>query len=136
MTKSRMIETAAAVLERTDEQVVEVRFKPDVKLDASVLGEVVHAKHELCATTAADILIVLPVEFDFDLNIMSVDHRLVNGGCGLSRRLALAAASPFNERIASIYFRYHPREGDTAVFLEESDARAWLTRGIPKPSLS
>jgi hypothetical protein len=136
MNHPRLIETKAAVLERTSEHMVEVRFKPDVKLDAEGLGEVVKAKHALCANAKADILVVLPVEVDFELNVLSLDHREANGGCGLSKRLALAAASPFNERLATIYFRYHPRDGETAVFVEEADARAWLMQGLSQPSLS
>lgn len=133
--RPRLIETRAATLERVAD-VVEVRFKPDVKLDLAGLGEVVHAKRALCHTEELDVLAVLPYELDFDLNVLSVDHHLLNGGCGLARRLALAAQSPFNERLATIYFRYHPREHETAVFLGEADARKWLTGGIPQPSLS
>ncbi len=136
MNHPQLIETKAAVLERTGARMVEVRFKPDVKLDAEGLGEIVHAKQELCATEEADILVLLPQELDFDLNVLAIDHREVNRGCGLSRRLALAASSPFNERLASIYFRYHPREEETAVFIDEADARAWLTQAMPQPSLS
>ncbi len=133
--RPRMIETRAARLERVA-GVVEVRFKPDVRLDLSALGEVVHAKRVLCSTEELDVLAVLPPEVDFELSVLSVDHHALNGGCGLARRLALAAQSPFNERLATIYFRYHPREQSTAVFLEEADARKWLTEGVAQPSVS
>lgn len=136
MKHPQLIETRAAVLERTGERMVEVRFKPDVKLDAAGLGEVVLAKQELCAAAEADILVVLPPELDFELNVLSMDHHALHGGCGLSKRLALAASSPFNERLAGIYFRYHPRGEDTAVFVEESAARAWLAEGMAQPALS
>lgn len=132
----RLIETRLATLERAANEVVEVRVKPDVKLDAAGVGEIVRAKRDLCASKASDILMVLPAEVDFDLSVLAVDHHALNGGCGLARRLAFTATSPFNERLARIYFRYHPRDGETAVFLEESDARAWLTQGMPQPSLS
>lgn len=136
MKHPQLIETRAAVLERTGERMVEVRFKPDVKLDAAGIGEVVLAKQALCATAESDILVVLPPDLDFELNVLSIDHHAVNGGCGLSKRLALAASSTFNERLAGIYFRYHPRAEETAVFVDEAHARAWLTQGMPQPSLS
>lgn len=132
---SQVVDTGAATLERRGD-IVEVRFKPDVKLDVAGMAEVVRTKHEMCASRAADILIVLPADLDFELNVLAVNHREVNGGCGMSRRLALVASSPFNERIATIYFRYHPREEETAVFVEEKDALAWLTERLPQPSLS
>lgn len=119
----RMIETRAATLERMDGNLVEVRFKPEVKLDLAGLAEVVHAKRVLCHTEEMDVLAVLPPEVDLDLNLLSVDHDVINGGCGLARRSALVAQSPFNERLATIYFRYHPREHATHAFLEEADAR-------------
>lgn len=131
-----LIETSQAVLERTGVRMVEVRFKPDVKLDAAGLGEVVLAKQALCATAEADILLVLPPELDFELSALSLDHHALHGGCGRSKRLAVAASSAFNERLASIYFRYHPRPEETAVFQHEEDARRWLMQGLPQPSLS
>lgn len=136
MIHPQLIETRLATVERTAGSMVEVRIKPDVKLDAEGIGEIVRAKHELCVAQEADILMVLPPEVDFELNVLSLDHHAINGGCGLARRLAFAAQSSFNERLAHIYFRYHPRDGETAVFLDEVDARAWLTQGMPQPSLS
>lgn len=130
------IETRLASVERTGEALVEVRIKPDVRLDAEGLGEMVRAKHRLCAEQPADILLVFPSEVDFDLNVLSMDHRALHGGCGLAGRLALAAQSAFNERLAGIYFRYHPRDTDTAVFVEEGDARAWLVASVSERSLS
>lgn len=50
--------------------------------------------------------------------------------------MAFAAQSPFNERMANIFFRYHPQPHPTAVFLEVADARTWLTTAAPQPSLS
>ena len=132
----RLIDTRLATLERGSNELVEVRFKPEMRLDAEGIGEIVRAKHQLCATRDTDVLMVLPPDIDFELNVLAIDHHAVNGGCGLARRLAFAAQSPFSERIARIYFRYHPRDGETAIFLDESDARSWLTQGMPQPSLS
>jgi hypothetical protein len=134
--RPRSIETRQAFLELVSDSLIELRFKAEVKLDAAGLGEVVLAKQALCALRPVDVLAVLPPEIDFELNVLSMDHHEAHGGCGLARRLALAAQSPFNERLANIYFRYHPRTHDTAVFLEVSDARAWLTQQLPRPSLS
>ena len=134
--RPRSIETHAATLERVAKNMVEVRFKPDVKLDVAGIGEVVHAKRALCGSDEFDVLAILPPEVDFELNVLATTHDAANGGCGLARRLALAAQSPFNERLANIYFRDHPRDNETAVFLNEVDAREWLARTLPEPSLS
>jgi hypothetical protein len=134
-THSRKIETGLAVLERVSHELVEVRFKPDVRLDQQGLGEVVRAKHTLCEEAPADILLVMPPEVDLDLKVLSMDHREENGGCGGSQRLAFAAGSSFNEQLARIYFRYHPRTNETAIFQSEEEARGWLAK-VPAPSLS
>lgn len=132
----RMIETRSATLELVSEVLVELRFKPDVKLDVERMAEVVHAKRELIAGRQVDVLAVFPVELDFELSVLNVDHHAKHGGCHGARRLALAAQSAFNQRISDIYFRYHPRPHPTGVFLTEEEARKWLAVGIPEPSAS
>lgn len=132
----QLIETRSATLERVSSDLIELRFKPDVKLDVQGLGEIVQAKRAMCRNSEMDVLAILPPDIDFELNVLQMDHHTEHGGCGLARRLALAAQSPFNERLASIYFRYHPREHATAVFLDEGDAREWLAKALPQPSLS
>ena len=136
MEHPRVIDTRTATLELVSDALVEVRFKPDVKLDVAGMSEIVHAKRALIAGKNVDVLAVLPPEIDFELNVLSVDHASENGGCGSEGRLALAAQSPFNERISSIYFRYHPRVNSTGIFISEADARKWLETRLPAPSAS
>jgi hypothetical protein len=123
-----LIDTRNATVERISAALIEVRFKPDVKLDAEGVGEVIKAKRQLCLKGEPDILAVFPPDMDFALNILTVDHRAVNGGCGRSRHLAFVANNSLNQRLAEIYFRYYPRTHETEVFLEERDAKDWLTR--------
>jgi hypothetical protein len=136
MEHPQMIDTRSATLELVSDALVELRFKPDVKLDAEGMSEIVHAKRALLAGKNMDVLAILPPEFDFALNVLSMDHSAVNGGCGGSQRLALAAQSTFIKRIAGIYFRYHPRQHATGIFLSEADARGWLETSLPEPSAS
>jgi hypothetical protein len=131
----QLIDTGSATLERVSATLIELRFKPDMKLTSSVIDEVIKAKQRMCLD-AVDILAIMPPEVDLELNVMSMDHDALDHTCGHSRRLAFAAQSPFNERMATIFFRYHPRPHPTAVFLEVADARAWLTTAAPQPSLS
>lgn len=136
MEHPRMIDTRSATLELVSDALIELRFKPDVKLDVEGMSEIVHAKRTLIAGKNMDILAILPPELDFELNVLNMDHNALNGGCGSAQRLALAAQSAFNERITSIYFRYHPRLHDTGIFLAEDDARKWLATKLPEPSAS
>lgn len=132
----QLIDTRSATLERVSDELIELRFKPDVKLDVAGMAEIVHAKRALVGRQAMDVLAVLPPELDFELNVLSLDHNAANGGCGNAHRLAFAAQSSFNERLANIYFRYHPRQHPTGIFLTEADARKWLATKLPAPSAS
>lgn len=125
-THSQLIDTRQATVERVSDRLIEVRFKPDVKLDVEGVGEVMNAKRRLGKGIEYDVLAVLPPEMDLEINVVSVDHHALNGGCGNSRRLAFATQGSMNRKLAEIYFRYHPRPYDTAVFMDESEARSWL----------
>lgn len=126
MSHPLLIETRMATVERTSDGLVEIRFKPDVKLDVEGVGEVILAKRQLCAVGEPDILAVLPPDMDMAMNVVSTDHHDLFGDCANSRRLALAAQSELNQKLAEIHYRYHPRPHDTAVFFGEEEARAWL----------
>lgn len=136
MVLPRLIETRSATLELVSDALIELRFKPDVRLDVEGMSEIVRAKHTLIAGKNMDVLAVLPAELDFELNVLGMDLNALNGGCGGAQRLALAAQSTFNERITEIYFKYHPRAHATGIFLTEEDARKWLDTKLPEPSAS
>ena len=120
-----LIDTATATVERVSAELIEVRFKPDVKLDVEGIGEVVNAKRTLCGADSPDVLAVMPPEGDFELDVLNMDHSRSHGGCP-TRRLAFAGQSPLNERLANLYFSYFPRQNETRVFHDERDARQWL----------
>lgn len=126
MEHSQLIDTRTATVERVSQELIEVRFKPDVKLDVEGIGEVMSAKRALGIGKEYDVLAVMPPDMDLAINVMSMDHHALNGGCLNSRRLAFAAQSTMNQRLAEIYFRYHPRPYATEVFMDEQDARGWL----------
>lgn len=125
------IETSQATIERVSQDLVEIRFKPNVKLDPQGMGEVLAAKQSLDGEHTFDVLVVMMPETDMELNVIAIDHQGLHGGCGSSRRLAFAAHSSLNKEFAEIYFRYHPRAFETAVFMEEHEARAWLNADAP-----
>lgn len=136
MEHPQLIDTRSATVERVSERLIEVRFKPDVKLDAAGIGEMVQAKRALTGALEADVLTVVPPDLEFEIAVLAMDHHAVHGGCGGSRRLAFVAGSSLNLRLADIYFRYHPRPHETALFMEEDEARRWLDAAVPSPSLS
>ena len=51
----RLIDTRSATLELVTDALVEVRFKPDVRLDVDEMSELVHAKRTLLAGRNMDV---------------------------------------------------------------------------------
>lgn len=126
--RSELIETRLATLERKSPDLLEVRFKPDVKLDVPGIEEVIDERRRLCPEGVRDVLAVFPPDVDFDINVMTRDHYAGTGLERCTRSLALAAGSTANERFASLYFAYFPQEFTTRVFIEEREAQHWLAR--------
>lgn len=133
---NELIETRLATLERKHDDILEVRFKPGVKLDRAGILEILEERKRFCASGAHHVLAVFPAESDFEMEVMTTDHYLDAGMRDCTRTLALAANGAMNERMASLYFAYFPQPFDTRVFLEESDARAWLRQAIESRPLN
>lgn len=110
-----MIDTPSATVGLVSPELTEVRFKPEVKLDVQRLGGIVHAMNHSGQGLNPDVLAVEPPEQDLELNVLHMDHSVDHGVKCISNRLAFAAQSEMNERLASIYFSYHPRKEETAV---------------------
>jgi hypothetical protein len=134
-TAQRSIETAHAVLDRVSPALLEIRFKPGIKLDAAGVGEVILAKRPLCTEGTPDVLAVLPESVEVEMRAVTVDHHALHGACRNARRLAVVAPGPLNPKLVEIHYRYHPREHATRVFTSELDARHWLADDAPRPSL-
>ncbi|MBK9076698.1 MAG: hypothetical protein IPL77_17320 [Flavobacteriales bacterium] len=119
----QLIDTRSATVELVSPELIEVRFKPEVKLDVQGLGEIVHAKNHLGQGLNPDVLAVAPPELDFELNVLHMDHAVGHGVKCNSNRLAFAAQS-------------EKKKEETAVFLQEKDARAWLVAKVKERPLS
>ncbi len=121
-----LIEARVATIERVNEAVLHVRFKPEVRLDTSGLNEVLEERQRLCPEGPHDVLAVFPPELDFDMQVMTKDHYLGRGLEHCTASLAVAAGSPMNERLVSLYFAYFPQPFETRVFTDEREASLWL----------
>ncbi len=124
-TDKQLIETTLATVERVSPELVEIRFKANVKLDPLGIMEVMEAKLSLADDHSVDVLAVLFPGTDIVLDMLYMDHK-PNNGSGNRRRLAFAAQNRMNKKLAEVYFRYYPITYETQVFIDEDDARAWL----------
>lgn len=124
---TELIETRIATIERKGRHVLEVRFKPDVKLDVKGIQELLAERIRICPEDARDVLAVFPPDVDFEVNVMTMDHYKGVGLENCTRSLAVAANSAINERFAGLYFAYFPQGFKTRVFSDEADAQRWLS---------
>lgn len=133
---STLTETRLATLERVAPDLLEIRYKPDQKLDLEGLREVMEERQRLCPEGPYRVLAVFPPDGDFDLGVMMHDHYAGRGLENCTRALAIAASSTLMERMANLYYAYYPQRFDLRVFVAEEDARKWLTRHVGQLSLN
>ncbi|HEY0976468.1 MAG TPA: hypothetical protein VGE21_03270 [Flavobacteriales bacterium] len=138
MTKEmeKCIETRQARVERISEELLEVRFKPDLLVDGKGVGEAILAKRKLAAGAPHDVLMVLPQGAELDTRMVNMDPELHLGPCQASRRLAFVVPDEVNAQLVGMHFRYHPRAFATEVFSAEEDARQWLAAQAMQAPLS
>src|SRR5690606_4539037 len=134
-TTQRSIETAHAVLDRVSPALLEIRFKPGIKLDAAGVGEVILAKRPLCTEGTPDVLAVLPESVEVEIRAVTVDHHALHGACCNAGGLAVVGPGPLILELVGVQYRYRPREHAARVFTSELDARHWLADDGPRPSL-
>ena len=122
----RPIETRIATLNRREKDLLEVRFKPDQKIDVEGIEELLVERKRLCPEGPRTVLAVFPPDVDFDIAVMMKDHYRGLGLENCTKALALAANSTTNERIAGLYYAYFPQSFHTRVFNDEEEASRWL----------
>lgn len=131
-----LIETRIATIEKVGQDLLEVRFKSEECIDCDGIDEVLNERKRICPEGPRTILAVFPGEPDFRLDVVTTDHYAGRGLENCTKALAIAAASPINERMAGLFFAYFPQSFPTKVFGGETEARAWLKAHITTGSLS
>ena len=134
---NELIETRQATIERTADNVLEVRYKPGQTLDPAGLGDVLAERERLCKGQGGQaVLAVIPPDADFQMLLMTHDHYKGRPVVDCTRFLAIAATSVMHERMASLYFAYFPQNFRTGIFSDEAEAREWLKTSMSEVSLS
>jgi hypothetical protein len=119
-------ETPLARIERTGPSRVEIRFRPDVYIDAQGIAEIFQERIRLCGKDHVQILMVMPPGVEIDLAVMATDHFKVNNGVDGVLAMATVAGSSMNEMLASLFFAYFPQGFPARMFPDEREAEEWL----------
>lgn len=132
-----LTETRQATIEQTQDNLLEVRYKPGETIDTEGLMDVIKERERICGGHCDQaVLAVIPPDADFQLALMTKDHYHGRPVVDCTKFLAVAASSAMHERMASLYFAYFPQPFATQVFQEEGEARAWLLARMREVQLS
>lgn len=120
------IDTEAADLELLPNGELDLRFKANVKLTIARMDEVMEARIKLCAGCACGVLVTLPEDIDFDVNVLTSDHYQGRELDKCTYAVAWDAESEMNEELVEIFYRYFPQPFPVKIFRDQSEARDWL----------
>jgi len=121
-----IVQTEAAELERLPDGNLEMRFKKNVKLTLDRIHEILDARVKLGGEGSYSVLVTLPEEVDFDVNVLTNDHHRDRELHKCTYAVAWDAQSSMNEQLVEIFYRYFPQPFPVKVFRTEQEARAWL----------
>jgi|694.fasta_scaffold93444_2 hypothetical protein len=126
------IVTRVATLHCREDGTVEVHFKPGVKVTVAGVEEVLDARERICGKGAHSVLVTLPEELDFDLDVLMKDHYKERELHLCTYAVAWDAGSTMNETLVELFYRYFPQQFPARAFTTEKEAREWL-RAQAKP---
>lgn len=126
---NEQLETDAAILRKAPDGALEVRFKPNVTLDKEKIAQILDARESLCGSGRYPVLVVLPKDFDFEVDAISHDHYQDRGLEQCTYAVAWDAGSELGERLVEMFYTYFPQRFPVRVFRSEEEARGWLQEG-------
>ena len=124
------IETNSAVVERINPDLVICTYKPGVKVDADAVRENLLARKQFPGREAYVVIGIFPEDVDFDMSLLDTDHYKATSVDDVTRLLAIVAEGSLFERIAQLYFAYHPTNFTSRVFRRVADAMNWADERI------
>ncbi|MEZ4739854.1 MAG: hypothetical protein R2818_11010 [Flavobacteriales bacterium] len=127
-----IIHTEAADIERKPDGNVEIRFLKESKITLSAIKEILDARVKLGGLGEYAVLVTLPEDIDFDINVLTNDHYQDRDLHKCTYAVAWEAESKMNEQLVEIFYRYFPQPFPVKVFRTEQEARDWLDTMHPK----
>ncbi len=122
-----VIDTPIATIQRTADDLVEVRFKPGTTITVAGIAAILSARQQAAAGVPLRVLIVFPEDdMDFEMSMITKDHHSTVPVEQFTRAIAWATNNDHNDRFCQLYFAYFPSTLPSAIFRTEAEARNWL----------
>jgi hypothetical protein len=119
------IELEAATLTPGEKGVLEIHFKQEVKLGVKNVQEVLDTRQRICGDRRYLVLVTLPEDIDFDLNVLSLDHYQHRNMELCTYAVAWEAGSSMNEKLVDLFYRHFPQPFPVHTFRSHAEAREW-----------
>lgn len=121
-----LIDVGTATLEAVRPDLVVVRFKPGSVASAASFRLSMEARRTHFSGTPHAVLLVAPMEVDFDPAVIRTDHYEGRGTEPFTLALALVSADLPVMRVLRLYYELHPAPFPVEFFTDERSALAWL----------
>jgi len=124
--KQEIIDTPAATIERINEDLMVVRFKPTAVLNAKAIADNLEVRKRL-ATIPYAVISILPEEGDFDMSLFDQDHYGHIDPIEIMRVEAIVARDSTMRSMVQLFFAHYPQQRRAVqVFTHLQDAIIWV----------
>ncbi len=128
--KMERIETASAIVERVNPDLVICRYRNGARVDVRAVAENVQARMRFPGKEPYAVIGIFPESVDFEMSLIENNHYTDTALNKVTRVLAIVAEGALFEPIARLYFAYYPPQFSTGVFTTEEEARKWVNARI------
>lgn len=118
------VDTALARVVYTSPVLVEAHIKPDVRITAVALQEIMRTRRAMVGDTRGALYVIAPGELDWELAALQTDYFGPEGE-NLSA-VAVMVDSKVLSMVVNSYFSLFPSRFPTKVFDNVEDGRVWL----------
>ncbi len=115
-------------------RLIEQRYHPYARFSPALLKEARKARERITRKGACAVLVVIPAEIPVDAPSTNEDHLRDESQGRSIIAMAVVAESAAMNAATKFYFRYYPQAFETKVFVEEAEAREWLSEQIAEHS--
>ncbi|MCB0764245.1 MAG: hypothetical protein R2815_09865 [Flavobacteriales bacterium] len=119
-------DTALATIDRSEDGIIRIRFKHEVRVDVSGLAEILQARRDLAGDDRPGVMALLPEDLDFDNAILTTDHHAGSDPRTFTKAFAIVTRSHLLVRLYSIYATYFKQDFPVRTFDDEDAAVQWL----------
>src|SRR5262245_49552146 len=119
-------ETDQAWFDRKAPDLLEIQLRAGAHIDVPFITAIMRERQRMCGTDPLCLLVLVPMDAELDMAVMSLDHYKANESSEGLRAVAIVSQALMVETMARLYAAYFPPMFRLEIFNQERDARDWL----------